>query len=285
MPNISTLRRIALQVSWVLALVYFFLNAACLGQATEAGNYTPERLLVPSGIATHDGSIGFFPVVPSGIIAVRLSDGKELWNTKEPYTAIGVIGKSLVAVGEAKMSVALPKSEPELDRIHPANYKIQIWHPAYYQIHVFNEHGIETLTSKILPPGPFYTGPKEVCDAGKNLLVCLWSPGLCNTVTPKLSVLMEKSTGRVKPIETPPIKFPSSDVLVAGMPSQVNRKLLGKNLIFLKTIRIDRGRAFPGCGYERHVIELIDAASGKTLWQHELQGREFVPLKSAQLHR
>jgi len=46
-------------------------------------------------IATHDGSIGFFPDVGSGIVALRLSDGKQLWKTQRAQIPIGVIGSSL----------------------------------------------------------------------------------------------------------------------------------------------------------------------------------------------
>jgi len=98
----------------VIALMFTILSMSA------ADNCTPERLLVPGGIATHDGSVGFFTDVGSGIVALRLFDGKQLWKTGSATLPAGVIDKSLIALSKD------------------------------LKVHIFDENGHETFISESL---------------------------------------------------------------------------------------------------------------------------------------
>ncbi|MGH2507799.1 MAG: hypothetical protein ACRDHZ_10430 [Ktedonobacteraceae bacterium] len=55
----------------------------------------PERQILPCGICTHDGTIGFFPVLDHKLgtpelVALRMSDGTEVWHTNAASVPIGV---------------------------------------------------------------------------------------------------------------------------------------------------------------------------------------------------
>ncbi|MGH2507798.1 MAG: tyrosine-type recombinase/integrase, partial [Ktedonobacteraceae bacterium] len=94
----------------ILIILNIFSHTQCLAQTAIPENCVPERLLVPGGVATHDGSIGFFPAVDSGIVALRLSDGKQLWKTESAQLPAGVIGRLLVALSDdLKVHVFGPK--------------------------------------------------------------------------------------------------------------------------------------------------------------------------------
>jgi len=84
-------------ITFVFWVVPANAQTAANTNTTTQSTCTPERLLVPGGIATHDGSVGFFPDIDSGIVALRLRDGKQLWKTQSAQIPIGVVGLSLVS--------------------------------------------------------------------------------------------------------------------------------------------------------------------------------------------
>ena len=242
----------------------------------------PERLLVPGGIATHDGSIGFFPTDGgSGIVALKLSDGKELWKTQRAQITIGVVGSSLVALSDGP------------------------------RVHLFDNQGKELVVSADLPNQnlptahlgtitaqledkvfQFYSG--EAC-GDENKLIVQWSafsPGVGpGAIMPGKSgrpahietavVLIDRHTGKVTPAEGISFSLPD-DKSLSRLSFSVEDKSLGENALGVCQSRAFGARIMylfgidepdPSIPYRhgtRWTIQMVDSSSRRTVWQRRI---------------
>jgi len=283
-----------------IALMFTILSVSA------ADSCTPDRLLVPGGIATHDGSVGFFTDIDSGIVALRLFDGKQLWKTDSATLPAGVIDKSLIALSKD------------------------------LKVHIFDENGHETFISEslddqqglrdgarlVLQQDAFNQTNAEACCCKQALVLRLtmsWNY-IANGPAPhhgsaSKTFAIDRSTGKVNlaaPGET--ISEPNSDKSVSSeyaklalipflkdhvleIPVSGSFKVLGKHVICLTQEKESlEGTQFPVTPHTltpnlvnppdrvsvrpplkiHRFLKIIDGHSGKQLWSFEIQSR-MVP--------